>query len=99
VPDRNEVQLHAAPALAPVLGAVLQAVRQGWTSTPTRPASTPVLVPARPAARHPPARRHGRLRARGARVLGQQVTVAAARTLTARLVERFGTPVDTPWPA
>ena len=32
-------------------------------------------------------------------VLGQQVTVAAARTLARRLVERFGAPVVTPWPA
>ncbi|MFT3815520.1 MAG: AlkA N-terminal domain-containing protein [Acidovorax sp.] len=32
-------------------------------------------------------------------VLGQQVTVAAARTLAGRLVERFGAPVATPWPA
>jgi len=31
-------------------------------------------------------------------VLGQQVTVAAARTLAQRLVQRFGTPVTTPWP-
>ncbi|HEX6363457.1 MAG TPA: adenosine deaminase, partial [Albitalea sp.] len=31
-------------------------------------------------------------------VLGQQVTVAAARTLARRLVERFGEPVATPWP-
>jgi AraC family transcriptional regulator, regulatory protein of adaptative response / DNA-3-methyladenine glycosylase II len=30
-------------------------------------------------------------------VLGQQVTVKAARTLTMRLVERFGTPVATPF--
>ena len=30
-------------------------------------------------------------------VLGQQITVAAARTLAVRLVERFGTPVDTPF--
>ena len=29
-------------------------------------------------------------------VLGQQVTVAAARTLTSRLVDTFGEPVDTP---
>jgi AraC family transcriptional regulator, regulatory protein of adaptative response / DNA-3-methyladenine glycosylase II len=29
-------------------------------------------------------------------ILGQQVTVAAARTLVSRLVERFGTPIDTP---
>mgnify|MGYP000269909309 CR=1 FL=1 len=31
-------------------------------------------------------------------ILGQQVTVAAARTLTQRLVQRFGTPVQTPFP-
>ncbi|MBK6866634.1 MAG: DNA-3-methyladenine glycosylase 2 family protein [Burkholderiales bacterium] len=31
-------------------------------------------------------------------VLGQQISVAAARTLAGRLVERFGAPVDTPWP-
>jgi AraC family transcriptional regulator of adaptative response / DNA-3-methyladenine glycosylase II len=30
-------------------------------------------------------------------VLGQQVTVAAARTLARRLIERFGEPVTTPW--
>jgi AraC family transcriptional regulator, regulatory protein of adaptative response / DNA-3-methyladenine glycosylase II len=30
-------------------------------------------------------------------VLGQQVSVAAARTLAARLVERFGTAIATPW--
>jgi AraC family transcriptional regulator of adaptative response / DNA-3-methyladenine glycosylase II len=31
-------------------------------------------------------------------VLGQQITVAAARTLAQRLVDRFGEPVDTPYP-
>ena len=31
-------------------------------------------------------------------VLGQQVTVAAARTLAQRLVEKFGEPIETPWP-
>jgi len=31
-------------------------------------------------------------------VLGQQITVAAARTLAQRLVERFGEPIETPWP-
>ncbi len=31
-------------------------------------------------------------------VLGQQVTVAAARTLTQRLVQRLGEPLQTPWP-
>lgn len=31
-------------------------------------------------------------------VLGQQITVAAARTLAQRLVDRFGGPIETPWP-
>ena len=31
-------------------------------------------------------------------VLGQQITVAAARTLTQRLVDKFGEPITTPWP-
>jgi AraC family transcriptional regulator of adaptative response / DNA-3-methyladenine glycosylase II len=31
-------------------------------------------------------------------VLGQQVTVAAARTLTQRLVQRLGETIQTPWP-
>jgi AraC family transcriptional regulator of adaptative response / DNA-3-methyladenine glycosylase II len=32
-------------------------------------------------------------------VLGQQITVAGARTLAQRLVQRFGAPLATPWPA
>ena len=32
-------------------------------------------------------------------ILGQQVTVAAGRTLTQRLVDRFGTAIKTPYPA
>jgi AraC family transcriptional regulator of adaptative response / DNA-3-methyladenine glycosylase II len=31
-------------------------------------------------------------------VLGQRVTVAAARTLAARIAQRWGTPLATPWP-
>ncbi len=31
-------------------------------------------------------------------VLGQQITVAAGRTLAQRLVDRFGEPIQTPWP-
>ncbi|MEO5606077.1 MAG: AlkA N-terminal domain-containing protein, partial [Polaromonas sp.] len=31
-------------------------------------------------------------------VLGQQISVAAARTLAQRLVDRFGEPIETPWP-
>ena len=31
-------------------------------------------------------------------VLGQQITVAAARTLAQRMVDKFGEPIATPWP-
>lgn len=31
-------------------------------------------------------------------ILGQQITVAAARTLAARLVAQWGEPISTPWP-
>ena len=31
-------------------------------------------------------------------VLGQQITVAAARTLAQRMVDRFGETIETPWP-
>ncbi|WP_395060738.1 DNA-3-methyladenine glycosylase 2 family protein [Polaromonas sp.] len=31
-------------------------------------------------------------------VLGQQITVAAARTLAQRLVDKLGEPIETPWP-
>lgn len=31
-------------------------------------------------------------------VLGQQITVAAARTLAQRLVDKFGAPIASPWP-
>jgi AraC family transcriptional regulator, regulatory protein of adaptative response / DNA-3-methyladenine glycosylase II len=31
-------------------------------------------------------------------ILGQQVTVAAGRTFTQRVVETFGAPIQTPWP-
>ena len=31
-------------------------------------------------------------------VLGQQITVAAARTLAQRLVDKWGEPIETPWP-
>ncbi|HYW58137.1 MAG TPA: AlkA N-terminal domain-containing protein [Polaromonas sp.] len=32
-------------------------------------------------------------------VLGQQITVAAARTLAQRMVDKLGEPITTPWPA
>ncbi len=99
VPERHEVHVQAAPALAPVLGAVLQAVRQGLDLDADPARIDPVLAtvpgPARAGMRLPGAIDGFELAVRV--ILGQQVTVKAARTLTERLVQRFGTPIDTPW--
>ncbi len=101
VPERNEVHVQAAPALAPVLGAVLQAVRQGLDldADPARidPLLAQVPGPQRPGTRLPGAIDGFEQVVRI--VLGQQVTVKAARTLTERLVQRFGRPVATPFAA
>lgn len=100
VPERNELQVQAAPTLAPVLGAVLQAVRHALDLDADPGRIDPVLasVPGAPRAgtRLPGAFDGFELAVRV--ILGQQVTVKAARTLAGRLVRRFGTPVDTPWP-
>ena len=100
-PARHEVHVSASPSLAPVLGAVLQRVRQGLDLDADPALIDPVLaalpVPLRPGTRVPGAMDGFELAVRV--VLGQQVTVKAARTLVQRLVDRFGTPLETPWPA
>jgi AraC family transcriptional regulator of adaptative response / DNA-3-methyladenine glycosylase II len=99
LPERHEVQLQAAPSLAPVLGALLQRVRQALDLDADPERIDPVLarlpVPHRPGARLPGA--FCGFEAAVRVVLGQQVTVKAARTLTQRLVARFGQPMATPW--
>lgn len=100
VPERHELELQVAPSLLPVLGAVLQRVRQGLDLDADPDAVDGALrslpVPPRPGVRVPNGIDGFETAARV--ILGQQVTVAAARTLTRRLVERFGTPIETPWP-
>ncbi len=97
-PDRHEVHVHASASLSPVLGALLQRVRHllDLDAEPTRIDPVLARLP------HPP--RAG-LRLPGSMdgfdtalrvVLGQQVTVKAARTLVQRVVDRFGTPIETP---
>ena len=97
VPERHEVHVSVAPALAPLLGTVLERLRQGLDLDADPSLIDPAL--------------HGLPGAAGTRlpgtldgfevavriILGQQVTVAAARTLVRRLVERFGLPVETPF--
>ncbi|MEW6704746.1 MAG: AlkA N-terminal domain-containing protein [Pseudomonadota bacterium] len=99
-PARHEVVLSVAPALMPLAGSVLQRVRQGLDLDADPALIDPVLgatlpCPHVPGLRVPNGFDGFEIAARV--ILGQQVTVAAARTLVRRLVERFGTPVDTPF--
>ncbi|MDE2564435.1 MAG: helix-turn-helix domain-containing protein, partial [Burkholderiales bacterium] len=99
VPERHEVHLQAAPSLAPVLGAVLQRVRRllDLDADPARidPVLARLPVPLRPGTRLPGSVDGFETAVRT--VLGQQVTVQAARTLVQRLVARYGEPVETPY--
>jgi len=100
VPERHEVHLTTSASLAPVLGAVLQRVRQGLDLDADPGLIDPVLallpVPQRPGTRLPGGMDGFEIAMRV--ILGQQVTVKAARTLVQRLVDRFGTPIQTPFP-
>ena len=100
VPERNELHLTVAPSLAPVLGALLRRVRQVFDLDADAAAIDAALatlpLPARGGVRLPGALDGFETAVRV--VLGQQVTVQAACTLAQRLAERFGSPVETPWP-
>ncbi len=100
VPDRHEVHVHTSPNLSPVLGALMQRVRQALDLDADPERIDPVLadlpVPGEPGTRLPGTLDGFEVAVRV--ILGQQVTVKAARTLVQRLADRFGTPVDTPWP-
>jgi AraC family transcriptional regulator of adaptative response / DNA-3-methyladenine glycosylase II len=100
-PERHEVVLQLAPALVPAAGAVLQRVRQGLDLDADPALIDPALAATLPCGHVPGLRVPNgfdgfEIAARV--ILGQQVTVAAARTMVRRLVERFGMPVDTPFP-
>jgi AraC family transcriptional regulator of adaptative response / DNA-3-methyladenine glycosylase II len=106
LPERNEVELRASAGLAAAAGQLVEATRSALDLDADPAHMAPVLAAL--ARRHPASPALAGLRMPGsfdgfetaARiVLGQQVSVAAARTLAHRLVERFGTPVATPWPA
>ncbi|HSV68703.1 MAG TPA: AlkA N-terminal domain-containing protein [Methylibium sp.] len=97
--ERHELQVEVAPTLAPVLGSVLQRLRLAFDldADPERidAALASLPVPQRAGLRLPGAIDGFETAVRV--ILGQQVTVKAACTLTQRLVERFGMPVDTPF--
>lgn len=100
VPARCQVLLEAGDTLAPHLGALMHRVRALLDLDADPAAINAVLhadFPAGDGLRVPGAWDGFETAVRA--VLGQQVTVAAARTLAGRLVGRFGEPVETPWPA
>ena len=91
------VLLRFAPELASASGRVVAAVRR-WLDLDAMPQaidSALANLPGAPGLRLPGSLDAFELAVRA--VLGQQVTVAAARTLARRVVERFGAPLQTPW--
>ena len=103
--ERHEVELRASANLAAHSGQLVEAARHALDLDADPTHMAPLLATL--AELHPASAMTAGLRMPGsfdgfetaARiVLGQQVTVAAARTLTRRLIDRFGAPVETPWP-
>ncbi len=91
------VQLRFAPELAAASARVIASVRR-WLDLDAEPqtiAAALVDLTGAPGLRLPGALDPFELAVRA--VLGQQVTVAGARTLARRVVERFGAPIATPW--
>jgi AraC family transcriptional regulator of adaptative response / DNA-3-methyladenine glycosylase II len=101
VPEQHEVHVRTSASLLPLLGAVLHRVRQGLDLDADPAQIDPVMgllpVPARPGARLPAGLDGFDIALRV--ILGQQVTVKAARTLVQRVVDRYGAPLATPFPA
>jgi AraC family transcriptional regulator, regulatory protein of adaptative response / DNA-3-methyladenine glycosylase II len=97
LPERHEVELTLAPTLVPALGAVVQRLRQGLDldADPAPIDAALAALPGCAGTRVPNGLDGWEIAVRV--ILGQQVTLAAARTLTARLVERFGAPIATPF--
>lgn len=100
VPARHEVELQLAPVLLPALGSVLARLRQtlDLDADPSLISRALTSVPGRvrPGIRVPGGMDGFEIAVRA--IIGQQVSVAAARTLTLRLVDKFGTKIKTPFP-
>ena len=97
VPARSEVEAVLSASLVPALGAVVQRLRQGLDldADPAPIAAALTALPGAPGTRVPGGLDGFEVAVRV--ILGQQVTVAAARTLARRLVEALGEPIDTPF--
>lgn len=97
--DRSRLVLRVSDSLREVLPLVIRRVRTTFDLDADPAAINGVLHDAFPEGdglRVPGALDGYELAVRA--VLGQQITVAAARTLAQRMVDRFGEPVETPWP-
>ena len=96
---RALVLLHVSDSLHPALPAVLARVRSALDLDADPQAIDAVLGTAFPnsAGLRVPGSLDGFEVAVRA-IVGQQVTVAAGRTLTQRVVDTFGAPIATPWP-
>lgn len=97
--NRHQVVLHVSGALREVLPRVIARVRAALdldADPQAIHASLHAHFPRGDGLRVPGTLDGFELAVRA--VLGQQITVAAARTLAQRLVDRFGEPVETPFP-
>jgi len=98
-PAQHQLVLRVADALAPVLPLVIRRVRAAFDLDADPRGINKVLhgqFPDADGLRVPGTLSGYELAVRA--VLGQQITVAAARTLAQRLLGRFGEPIVTPWP-
>jgi AraC family transcriptional regulator of adaptative response / DNA-3-methyladenine glycosylase II len=96
---RHQLILDVSDALRGVLPLVIRRVRAAFDLDAEPQAINAVLhndFPTGDGLRVPGALDGFELAVRA--VLGQQITVAAARTLAQRLVDTFGEPIATPWP-
>ena len=96
-PSRPHVRLRCSPSLTLGAGGLIAAVRR-WFDLDADPIAIDaalVDLPGRAGLRLPGGLDAFELVVRA--ILGQQVTVAAARTLAGRLVDRFGEAIATPW--
>ena len=100
MPDQHQVLLRLSDSLRGMLPLLIRRVR-AWLDLDADPRSINAVLherfPDGDGLRVPGSMSGHELAVRA--VLGQQITVAAARTLAQRLVDRFGEPVQTPWPA
>ena len=98
-PVQPVVRLSFPAELAAASGRIVAGVRR-WLDLDCAPATIDAALrslPGAPGLRLPGSLDAFEIAVRA--VLGQQVTVGAARTLAKRFADRFGTPIATPWPA